>query len=139
MANGLILHLHIIGSLLLLLAVVHLDFPRRFSWKIELSSLSLMNRQMIQVHTFFIALFVGLNGLLFLSMAEELLQPSPLARAITIGLLVFWGCRLVFQFLVYDSALWRGKRFETIMHIIFSLFWSYCLVIFILLFTIQIQ
>ncbi len=124
------LHLRCIGVLLMLLALVHVDFPRRFGWSVELRPLSLINRQIIQVHTFFIALLVALNGLFFLLQAEELLKPSPLARAISVGLLVFWGLRFVFQFFVYDSQLWRGKRFETVIHIVFTIFWLYSLTIY---------
>jgi hypothetical protein len=126
------IHLRFIGALLLVLALVHIDFPRRFGWHTELKLLSLINRQMIQVHTFFIALVVGLNGLLLLFYAEDLLLPSRLAGAIAGGLLIFWGLRFVFQLFVYDAKLWRGKRFETIMHLVFTLFWTYSLTIYVL-------
>jgi hypothetical protein len=38
---------------------------------------------------------------------------------------VFWLCRLFAQFLVYDSEIWRGRRFYTTMHVAFSLLWVY--------------
>ena len=60
------LHLNIIGVILILLAVVHIFFPRYFEWKEELKALSLINRQMMIVHSFFIALIVFLMGLLCL-------------------------------------------------------------------------
>lgn len=131
------IHLRFIGALLVVLALVHVDFPRRFRWHTELKPLSLINRQMIQVHTFFIALVVCLNGLLLLFYADNLLQPSRLARAIAGGLLIFWGLRFVFQLFVYDSKLWRGKRFETIMHLVFTLFWTYSLTVYVLVFLRQ--
>ena len=46
------IHLKIIGVLLMSLALVHVIFPRYFHWKEELKDLSLMNRQMMKVHTF---------------------------------------------------------------------------------------
>jgi len=52
------LHLKIIGSLLMVLSAAHAYFPRYFDWKSNLAPLSLINRQMMQVHTFFIALVV---------------------------------------------------------------------------------
>ena len=137
--DNLALHLRIIGILMIGLALVHAGFPKRFGWAAELKSLSLINRQMMQVHTFFIALLVALNGLLFVCNAEDLLQPSPLARSIVVGLLVFWGFRLFFQFFVYDSALWRGKRFETSVHILFGLLWLYCLAVLALLLVNQLK
>jgi hypothetical protein len=38
---------------------------------------------------------------------------------------VFWLCRLLAQFLAYDSALWRGDRFRTFMHTAFAVLWCY--------------
>ena len=47
------IHLKIIGTLLIALALIHLVFPKYFNWKTELQSLSLINRQMMSIHTFF--------------------------------------------------------------------------------------
>ena len=44
--------LKIIGGLLVLLAAIHIAFPKYFDWKVQLSSLSLINREMMYVHTF---------------------------------------------------------------------------------------
>ena len=57
--------------------------------------------------------------------ADALIHPGPLSRAILAGLVAFWLCRLLAQFVVYDSAIWRGNRFLTFMHAAFSLFWCY--------------
>jgi hypothetical protein len=118
------LHLKIIGALLVVLAAIHAVFPRRFEWKVQLSSLYLINRQLMYVHTFFIALVVFLMGILCLSSAHELVTTT-LGKRIMLGLGVFWSCRLFFQLYIYSSELWKGKRFETIVHILFSFLWSY--------------
>lgn len=123
------LHLKIIGVVLILLAIIHAAFPRRFKWKDELSSLSLINRQMMMVHTFFIALTLLLMGALCIYGSNEIVN-TPFGRIIAVGLFIFWGVRLVFQFFVYSPKLWKGKPFETFMHIIFSLTWSYFTIIF---------
>lgn len=120
------IHLQIIGVLLMLLALLHVGFPRYFGWKEQLASLSLINRQMMQVHTFFIALVVFMIGLLSCWQAEAL-QTNPLGRFICSGLAFFWGLRLFFQLFVYSPALWRGKLFETTMHIAFAMLWLYLL------------
>jgi hypothetical protein len=39
-------------------------------------------------------------------------------------------CRLGFQIFVYDAALWRGKKFETCMHWLFTALWLYLVVVF---------
>lgn len=118
------LHLKIIGALLVVLALMHIAFPRYFKWSAELGSLSLMNRQMMYVHAFFIALVVLLMGLLCLTSSDELVT-TPLGRKVSLGLAAFWLIRLVFQLCVYSSQLWRGKTMETAIHIAFTLFWAY--------------
>ncbi len=123
------LHLRIIGILLIALAVVHIVFPKYFNWEKELSSLSLINRQMMTVHTFFIALLVFLMGLLCLTSSVELIGTN-LGKKISFGLAIFWTLRLVIQFFGYSSELWKGKNFETSVHILFIVLWIYLSVIF---------
>jgi hypothetical protein len=118
------LNLKITGMLLIVLAAIHVIFPRRFEWKAQLSNLNLINRQLMYVHTFFIALVVFLMGLLCISSSHELVA-TELGRRIAFGLGIFWVCRLFFQFFVYSSELWKGKRFETGVHIAFSFLWAY--------------
>ncbi|WGQ07652.1 hypothetical protein QG516_13855 [Pedobacter gandavensis] len=123
------IHFKIIGVLLIALSFMHVIFPRYFNWSKELVSLSLVNRQMMYVHTFFIALVVFLIGVLCLTSSEELLSTG-LGKKIVLGFGVFWSVRLLMQFFGYSSALWKGKFKETVIHIIFSLFWTYLTVIF---------
>jgi hydrogenase-4 membrane subunit HyfE len=123
------LHIKLIGILLIALALVHIVFPKYFNWRKELSSLSLINRQMMTVHTLFIALTVFLMGLLCLTSSRELIETN-IGNKISLGLGIFWTLRLLIQFFGYSSELWRGKKFETIMHIVFSLLWAYLSIIF---------
>lgn len=118
------LQLKIIGVLLLILAGIHVFFPRYFNWKAEFESVSLINRQMMYVHTFFIVLIVFLMGLLCLSHTNELIN-KPFGRVISLGMGIFWFARLLTQFFWYSPKLWKGKSFETAIHIIFSLLWIY--------------
>lgn len=126
-----VLHLEIVGGLLVALALIHAVFPAYFDWKAELRGLSLVNRQLMYVHTFFIALTVLLMGVLCLTSARELLE-TRLGGRVLAGMLVFWGVRLVVQFFGYSSKLWKGKRFETTVHVLFSLLWSYVSLVFLL-------
>ena len=103
--------LKIIGGLLMVLALIHIIFPKYFNWKIELKSLSLINRQMMEVHTFFIALMVFLIGILCYFSSKELIETS-LGKTISLGLGIFWGARLAIQFFWYSSELWKGKKLE---------------------------
>ncbi len=124
------LHFKIIGVLLIALSLIHIVFPKYFNWDKELKSLSLINRQMLTVHTFFIALTVFLMGLLCLTSSTEIIETN-LGKKLSLGLGIFWTVRLVIQFFVYSTDLWKGKKFETFMHIVFSLLWTYLSVIFL--------
>ena len=113
-----------IGYLLILLALVHIIFPKYFNWEEELNHLSLINKQVMQVHTFFIALTVLLMGILCVTSATEIITTS-LGKKISFGLGIFWTCRLLIQLFGYPSKLWKGKFFETIVHILFLILWSF--------------
>jgi hypothetical protein len=122
---ALLICLRIVGILLIALALVHLDFPRRFHWAEELSRLSPLNRQVFVVHTFFIALVVAMMGVLSALFPHLLLERSGLARVVLAGLASFWAIRLVFQWFVYDKSLWKGQRFNTLIHFVFTGLWSF--------------
>lgn len=113
------LHLKIVGVLLMLLALLHVIFPRYFNWKVELGTISHINRQMMYVHAFFIAFGVFLMGLLCLTSPNDLLT-TILGRRISLGLAVFWLTRLIIQFFGYSSLHWREKDLK-------QLFTSYLL------------
>ena len=125
------LHLKIIGSLLIVLALAHIGFPRHFKWKEELKSISIINRQMMYFHSFFIAFAVFLMGLLCMTSSSELIG-TVLGKRISLGLGLFWTTRLFIQFFGYSSKVWKGKTLETTVHILFSLFWGYLSAVFIL-------
>lgn len=124
-------HFKIIGILLITLSLIHVVFPRYFNWKNELKPLSLINRQIMTVHTFFIALTVLLIGLLCVFYNEELTETN-LGKTITFGLAIFWTIRLFFQLFVYSPKLWKEKAFETSIHILFTVFWTYMSSIFLI-------
>ena len=127
------IHLLIVGTLLVALALIHVIFPRYFNWESELKLLSLINRQMMLVHTFFVALTVFLMGLLCLTSSNELIQ-SDLGRKISLGLGLFWTTRFFIQFFVYSRDLWKGKLFETAVHAMFSILWAYFSSVFLFIF-----
>ena len=127
------IHLRIIGIALIILGLLHIIFPWYFNWKTELERLSLVNRQLMQVHTFFIAIVVLLIGLLCLSSAQEIIA-TPLGRTLSLGLAIFWTLRLLIQFFGFSPNLWKGKKFETTIHILFSGFWTYLSAVFWIIF-----
>jgi len=119
------IHLQIVGILLMLLGLSHVLFNRFFGWEQELVAVSLLTRQVFFVHNFFIGLAVVLGGAASFFCANALLRPGILSRALLAGMATFWLCRLLAQFVAYDSAIWRGDRFRTLMHVACSLLWCY--------------
>lgn len=113
----------------MVLGLIHGIFPKYFNWKEQLQPLSLINRQMMVIHTFFIALGVFLMGLLCFNSATELIE-TKLGKTISLGFGIFWSTRLFIQFFGYSAKLWRKKGFETMVHVLFSLLWTYLSVVF---------
>jgi len=119
------MNLRIVGILLVLLGLSHTFFNRYFGWERELADVSLLTRQIFFVHSFFIALGVVLGGAGSFLCADALLRPGLLSRTLLAGMTVFWLCRLLAQFFAYDSRIWKGNRFRTFMHAVFSALWIY--------------
>lgn len=126
----LLVHLHAGGVLMALLVAVNLVVPARFRWREEMSRLSLVNRQIFQVHAIFLVLTLGLFSALLLTSAPALLEPTRLSRAVLIGLTIFWALRMGVQWFFYSPELWRGDRFNTVVHYVFSGLWIYLTVVF---------
>lgn len=123
------IQLKVIGILLMALAMLHSVFPKYFNWKEDLASISLINRQLMNVHTFFIAFVVFLMGLLCLTSTFELIN-TKLGKTVSLGLGIFWSLRLFVQFFGYSKTLWKGKSFETAVHIFVTLLWTYLSIVF---------
>ncbi len=121
--------LEIAGCILIALALLHAAFPRKFRWREMLQNVDLLTRQIFYVHTFFIALAVGLTGWLCITGAEQL-ATTALGRKVALGFAIFWSCRLLVQFFGFSSTLWRGKPFETFIHILFTALWAYLSILF---------
>lgn len=118
-------HLRLAGALTVALSAIHLFFPRHFEWSADFAKVSMINRQMFYVHTFFLCVTLLMMGSLSFFCPSALLAKSSLGRWVAAGFTVFWLLRLVVQQWIYEDSLWRGKRFETFIHVLFTLFWTY--------------
>ncbi len=78
-------------------------------------------------------------GALGLFAPQALLTHSELGALVAAGLALFWLCRLFAQWFVYDRSLWRGKRFETTVHLGMSFLWASYAVVYLALFFMQIR
>ena len=123
-------HLKIIGYLMIAIAFIHVSFPKYFNWRQELNSISLINRQLMYIHTFFIALIVFLTGILCLTSGIDLVSTA-LGKKVSLGLGIFWIVRLFIQFFGFSSKVWKGRKFETSIHIFFAVLWSYFSLVFL--------
>ena len=128
--DTLLLHLRLAGVVMASLVVVNLLVPRRFHWREEMSRLSLVNRQIFQAHSVFLVLTLALFSALLLTCGPALLEPTRLSRAVLSGLTIFWGLRMVMQWWFYSPLIWRGHRFNTVMHYTFSVVWVYVTTVF---------
>lgn len=126
----LLLHLRIVGAVMAALVVVNLFVPWRFHWRDELAHLSLLNRQIFEAHAIFLVLTLALFSALLLTCTEALLEPTRLSRAVLIGLTIFWVLRMLMQWGFYSPEIWRGHRFNTAAHYLFSILWVYVSTVF---------
>ncbi|MFZ1378722.1 MAG: hypothetical protein WAS56_03585, partial [Saprospiraceae bacterium] len=60
---------------------------------------------------------------------SDLIETS-IGRKLSLGLAVFWTIRLFTQIFIYSPILWKGKAFETIVHVLFTIFWAYMSLVF---------
>ncbi|MBK8723304.1 MAG: hypothetical protein IPL95_13845 [Saprospiraceae bacterium] len=127
------LNIKIAGIFMILLSLMHIGFPRYFKWEIELKKVSLINKQLMEVHTFFVAFTVFLMGILCMISSNDLIN-SMLGRRISMGFGIFWGLRLFIQLFGFSSSLWKGKTFETSIHFLFTIIWIYFTISFLILF-----
>ena len=109
---------------LVTLAVLHAGFPRWFGWRAQLAGLTLLNRQLVHVHTLFIGAMLVLFGALTYVAAGALDERSPLLRALFLGFAAFWLLRLLVQLFVFDPRLWRGHGGRTLLHALATLIWA---------------
>jgi len=126
----LLLNLRVAGVILAALVAVNLFVPSRFGWRAEMARLSLLNRQIFQAHSVFLIVTLALSSALLLTSADALLEPTRLSRALLVGLTIFWGLRMLMQWWFYSPDIWRGNRFFTTMHVVFSMTWIYMTAVF---------
>jgi hypothetical protein len=120
-----LLHLRIVGVFMALLVVINVFVPVHLQWRVEMARLSLVNRQIFQVHSIFIVVTVALVSALLLTSGDALLERTRLSRAVLIGLTMFWGLRMLMQWFYDSPDVWRRNRFNRVVHYVFSGAWVY--------------
>jgi hypothetical protein len=130
----LLIHLRVVGGFMAALVLLNVFVPRHLDWPNELRRVSLVNRQIFEVHAIFLVLVLAMFAVLLLTSSEALLEPSRLSRLVLGGLTIFWGLRMLAQWFYYSPATWRGNRLRTTMHYGFSVAWIYVTAVFALAF-----
>ena len=126
----LLFNLRAVGVFMAALAIMNVFVPKRFHWREEMARLSLLNRQIFEVHAIFLIVTLALFSALLLTSADALLEPTRLSRAVLTGLTIFWALRMLAQWFYYSPANWWGHRFNTAMHYAFSAAWVYVTAVF---------
>lgn len=111
------------GAALILLAALHVPIAAHLKWREEASRMSKVNAAIFHVHTFFICCVLVMMGLPCLVDPAVFLDRSRAGAWLSWLFSVFWSIRLFFQWFVYPTELWRGKRTETLVHYCFTALW----------------
>ena len=77
--------------------------PKVLDWKSSLARLDGLSRQLVWVHGAFVVLVIVGFGAVSVLFAAELAARTPLARAVCGFIAVFWGARLLVQFVFFDA------------------------------------
>jgi len=130
MTDALIILLRVAGAGLILLAALHRPFGRHLRWREDATRLSPINASIFRVHSFFICFILVMMGLPCLLEPPVFLEKSGAGAWLAWSFSAFWTTRLFCQWFVYPKNLWRGKRFETIVHALFTILWLFLAVLF---------
>ncbi len=87
------------GAAQLCVLIASAIVPFQLRWKTELAVLSRLHRQMYWVYGGYVVLAIAAFGLISLLNAKELAGGSSLARSVCGYNAVFWGVRLVLQWI----------------------------------------
>jgi hypothetical protein len=77
--------------------------PQVLDWRQSLAKLDPLSRQVVWVHGAFIVLVIIGFGALSVALPAQLASGTPLARAMSLFIAVFWAARLAVQFFVFDA------------------------------------
>ena len=118
------LWLRIVAVAQIALAVLSLNLPRILKWQPDIDRMSLLVREVFEIHSWFIALTLVIWGVLTWRFAPDMaLAPYEMARWLSAMIGVFWGVRCILQWTHYSASHWRGIPSRTVIH--WTLFLGY--------------
>ena len=111
--------LYIAAAAQLAVAVLNLFLVRIMKWEESVARMPQLVREVFHVHAWFITITLVIFGVVTIRFAGELAAgTNDLGRWLAAGIGIFWLIRWLMQFFYYNSSHWRGKRTETIVHIV---------------------
>ena len=118
--------LSIAAAAQLAIAVLNLFLVRIMKWEEPVVRMPQLVREVFHVHAWFISITLVIFGVVTLRFAGELAAgTNDLGRWLAAGIGLFWLIRWVMQFFFYSSSHWKGKRAETIVHIVLILLYGF--------------
>ena len=122
---NLIIALKIVAVLQLSVAVLHLFLTRRRKWLVDLDKMSLLPRQVFNVHSWFISITLAIFGVLTFRFADQMAAgQSEIALWVAAAAGIFWAIRTVIQMTYYSPSHWWGKTDRTVIHVALLLVYS---------------
>jgi len=98
-------------------AVLNLNLVRILGWKAEVAGMSVLVREVFQIHTWFISLTLLIFAVLTWRFGSVMVSGEEMtARWLAVAMGIFWGVRAVLQVTHYSVSHWHGNRARTVVH-----------------------
>ena len=130
--------LQLAGASMICVCLTHFYLARLLDWKNDLKSLKPINQQVFFAHTMFLTIGMAMLGFVCIFYPQELTNKSTLAAISALCFALCWLSRLIFQFVVFTSALVEDSRLEKILRLAGTLLWFFLTALFAVLFAFQI-
>jgi len=101
------------------IAVLNLNLIRIMRWQADLARMSLLVREVFQIHAWFISITLCIFAAFTARFASEMAaQNQATCRWIACSIGLFWAIRAILQITWYSGSHWRGIASRTVVHII---------------------
>ena len=98
-------------------AILNLSLVRIMQWQGDLNRMSLLVREVFQIHLYFISITLAIFGAITWRFASEIATgANPLCIWMAIAIAGFWAVRSAMQWSHYSASHWRGDATRTAIH-----------------------
>lgn len=109
--------LHGAAVLQLGVAAINLGLVRIFRWEDEVARMDPLLREVFQIHGWYISLTLAIFAVLTWRFAGEMAAgTNPALQWLCGAIALFWGLRVILQFVHYSPSHWRGRPGRTVIH-----------------------